>query len=136
MPPQLIEGNLSAGISTDEAKDRNGLREYSCISGSAEPPVNAIALIEQSVEGAESDVCGTARAHGAKSERFIVPRLTIRANRLNPFLQAIAVARQLRHGQRGKAAVQNLVVGIEALGIEILSAQFACEHHRTVQDRR
>src|ERR1700691_1350904 len=98
MPPQSIEGNLSAGISADEAKDRNGLREHSCIGGGAEPPVNAIALVEQSVEGAQSNVCRTARAHGAKSERFVIPRLTIRARRLNPFLQTIPVARQFRHG--------------------------------------
>src|SRR6202034_3205055 len=123
MPPQYIEGNFSAGFSRDGEKDTIGLREHSCISGGAEPPVNAIALVEQSVEGAESDVCRTARAHGAKSERFVFPRLIIRADRLNPFLQAIAVTGQFRHGDRGKAAVQNLVVGIKALGIEILSAQ-------------
>src|ERR1700728_1716079 len=135
MPPQSMEGNLSAGISSEEEKGRKRWREHSGLSRGAEPPVNAIALVEQSVEGTESDVCRTARAHGTKSERFVRPRLISRANRLNPFLQAIPVAHQFRQGNRGKAAAQYLVVGIKALGIEILSAQFSGEHHRSIEDR-
>ena len=89
------------------------MREYSCISGSAEPPVNAIALIEQSVEGAESDVCGTARAHGAKSERYIFLAdcfladclLNWGTNRLNPFVEGIAIAGEFWHGDGGKTSV-------------------------------
>src|SRR5271167_1244502 len=101
--------------------------EHSSLNGSAEAPINRVALVEQAVEGAESDVFRTTRAYSAKSEWFI-----LRANRLNPFVEGIPVAREFGHGDGGKTAVQNFVVGIDARGVEILGAEFAREHERPV----
>jgi hypothetical protein len=103
--------------------------EHSSIDGSAEAPINAVALIEQAVEGTESDVFRTARAYGAKTERFI-----FRSHRLNPFFEGIPVAGEFGHGNGRKSAVQKFVVGINAFRVEILSAEFAGQHQRAIHN--
>src|SRR5271156_2921372 len=58
--------------SEEEMKRRSVVesRDHSCVNGIAEPPVNAVALVEQTVEGTESDVCRTARSHRSKLQWF------------------------------------------------------------------
>src|SRR5580658_4253809 len=88
-------------------------RSVSGFNGGAELPVNTIALVEHAVKRTESNVLRTARADGAKSERYIFLAdcfladclLNRGTNRLNPFLEGVAIAREFWHGDGGKTSV-------------------------------
>jgi len=92
----------------------------SSINGAGEAPVDAVALVEEAIERTESDVFRTARTHGVKRERFV-----FQAERLNPFVEGVAIAGEFGHGDGRKTAMENFIFGINALGIEILGAEFA-----------
>src|SRR6202453_1433636 len=117
-------------------------RSVSRFNGGTELPVNAIALVEHAVKRAESDILATARADGAKSERYIFLAdcfladclLNWGTNWLNPFVEGIAIAGEFWHGDGGKTSVQKFVVGIDALWVEIFGSEFACEHQRPVHN--
>jgi hypothetical protein len=98
---------------------------FGCVlNGSAEAPVNTVSLAEEAVEGTESDLFNMTAAHGAKSERSIFC-----ADRLNPFVEGVPVVTgEFRHGDGRKTSVEKFVVGIDALRVEILVAEFAGEH--------
>src|ERR1700722_20770775 len=120
------------------ARHRFGSR----FNGGAEFPVNAIALVEHAVKRTESNVLRTARVHSAKSERCIFLADCFLADclvnwgtdRLNPFVEGVAVAGEFGHGEGGKTSVQKFVVGIDALRVEIFSAEFTGEHQRAVHN--
>ena len=102
--------------------------------GVSEAPVYGVALVEEAVEGAESNVFGAASVFGAEGECLAICA-GICVDRPNPFFQRRLVRTEFGDGAGGESAMEDFVIGINLFEVEILGAEFAGQDDWAIEDR-